>query len=102
MDRDKARLMARHLGVLTRWAEAQKTPHRMFTEVDVDGVRRTGLSLDDLRVVVERHRAALAAMARTEAIDMFADEIGLFRTLRDAYRVGVASTGLHQEPTAKK
>jgi hypothetical protein len=94
--------MARHLGVLTRWAEAQKTPHRMFAEVDVDGVRRTGLSLDDLRVMVERHRAALATMARTEALDAFADEIGLFRTLRDAYRVGVASTGLHQEPTDKK
>lgn len=105
MNREDAILLARHAGVLTRWAEAQKdTRPRMFAEVDLDGVQRRGLSVGEMAALAARHRDAAVAILRREAVGAamgaWASEIGALgdglsaiRSVLSAYRVGAEHLG---------
>ena len=102
--RDDVMRLARHVGVLSRWTEAEKDPRpRMFSEVDVDGVHRRGLSRDDMAALVLEHRAALGAVLRRMGLSVFATEIeaarGHFdfaRSLLSMYRVGADALGFDE------
>lgn len=99
--REQAQRLARHLGVLTRWAEVQKDPRpRMFTEVDVHGVERRAMSRDEMAALVAQHRAEAAAVLKRGVSLIFAPEIAslgssvdLARALWSMYTLGADPRG---------
>lgn len=85
--REEAQRLARHLGVLTRWAEAQKDPRpRLFTEVDVDGAERRAMSHDEMAALAARHRTEVGAILKRAAMGAFAPEIAALTSRLDLAR----------------
>lgn len=69
MSDQRARLMslARSLGVIHRSQGVQADEDRLYSEIDVDGERRSGMTHGEYMALVERHRAAATALGEDAA-----------------------------------
>lgn len=59
--------LARCIGVIQRAEGVSPDDGRLYSEIDVDGQRRSGLTFGEYQDLVERHRSTAKALAEDAA-----------------------------------